>query len=71
MIPCELLEPDNQEFNILLDSETFETELERSGKNAKRIIRFSNSRHFQILRTPYKVTDKDLMQITAYEVDFD
>lgn len=71
MIPCELLEPDNQEFNILLDSETFDHELKKSNENARRIIRFSNSRHFQILRTPYKVADEDLNQIIAYELDFD
>jgi len=71
MIPSELFEPDNQEFSILLDSESFDNELRKPGENAKRIIRFSNSRHFKILRTRYEVTEKDLKQITAYELHFD
>ena len=71
MIPNKLFERNNPSFNILLDSKSLDEEIKKSNNLVKRIIQFSKSKHFEIIRTAFDTADDDLKQIIPYKLNLD
>jgi len=71
MIPNKLFERNNPIFNILLDSESLSSELRKDNQIIKRILAFSMSKHFEMIRTPLEIDDEDFKRIVQYKLNLE